>query len=62
MLELHHQHTGDQLTVTLGQYCTTISLVEIVIGTSKWHCIYDDAVAYGRELFDRTLHEEQMIR
>ncbi len=46
--------------MTLGEHSTSIPLAEIVPGASNWQRIYDDAVAYGRDLFDQTFRDEQM--
>ena len=58
MLELHLQRTGDQLTVALGEHSVEIPLAELVSSASNWQRIYDDAVTYGRELFDQTFRDE----
>jgi tetratricopeptide (TPR) repeat protein len=60
MLELCLQRTGDHLTVALGEHSATFPLAEIVPGASNWQRIYDDAVAYGRDLFDHTFRDEPM--
>ena len=60
MPELHAQRTDNILSVTLGEYGATIPLAEIVPGASTWQRIYDDAVSYGRDLFDHTFHDEHM--
>src|SRR6266702_7045688 len=60
MLELHLQRTGDQLMITLGEHSAVIPLAELVSSASNWQRIYDDAIAYGRDLFDRTFHDEHM--
>ena len=54
MPELHVRRTGNTLTVTLCERSCSIPLAEIVSGASTRQCIYDDAVAYGRDLFDHT--------
>jgi len=46
--------------VTIGEHSSSIPLAEIVPGASTCQRIYDDAVAYGRDLFDHTFREEQM--
>jgi hypothetical protein len=38
--------------VTLGEHSATIPLAEVVPGASNWQRIYDDAVAYGRDLYN----------
>ena len=60
MLELHLQRTGDQLTVALGEHSVEIPLTELVSSVSNWQRIYDDAVTYGRELFDQAFPDESM--
>ncbi len=60
MLELHLQRSGDQLTVALGEHSVEIPLTELVFTASNWQRIYDDAVTYGRDLFDQTFRDEQM--
>jgi hypothetical protein len=46
--------------VTIGEHSSSIPLAEIVPGASTLQRIYDDAVAYGRDLFDHTFCDEQM--
>ena len=60
MQELHLRGTGNTLTVTIGEHSVSIPQAEIVPGASTWQRINDDAVAYGRDLFDHTFCEEQM--
>jgi hypothetical protein len=60
MLELHLHHTGNQLAVALGEHRIAIPLAELVSSASNWQRIYDDAITYGRELFDQTFCEESM--
>jgi hypothetical protein len=58
--ELHLHRTGNTLTVTLGEHSALVPLVEVVTGASNWQRIYDDAVAYGRDLFNQTFRDEHM--
>jgi hypothetical protein len=60
MLELHFQRTGDQVTVRLGEQTASVPIVDMIPDTSTWQRIYDDAGAYGRQLFDHTFCDEQM--
>src|SRR5947199_5631308 len=60
MLELFLQRSGDQVTVALGEQSVAIPLAELVSNAFNWQRIYDDAVAYGRELFEQTFREESM--
>ena len=57
---MHLQRAGDQLTVTLGEQTVSVPITDMIPDASTWQRIYDDAVAYGRELFDRTFRDEQM--
>jgi len=59
MPELMLQRTGATLIVTLGEYTASIPLGDVVPDASTWQRIYDDAPAYGRNLFDRTFPDEQ---
>src|SRR5437588_13020923 len=60
MLELDLQRTDDQLMITLGEQSVAIPLVELVSNAFNWQRVYDDTVAYGRELFEQTFRDEQM--
>lgn len=60
MPELHLQRTDDTLTIKLGEHSASIPLADIVPNTSTWQHIYDDAAAYGRELFEKTFRNEQV--
>ena len=60
MLELHLQRSGSTLDVILGEYKSSFSLTDVALNATTWEDIYDDAVAYGRELFDKTFRDEQI--
>lgn len=60
MPELHLQRTDSILTVTLGEQSASIPFADVVPNASTWQHIYDDAAAYGRDLFDKTYRYEQM--
>src|SRR5207245_10808802 len=51
---------GDQLTVALDEHSVEIPLAELVSNASNWQRIYDDAVTYGRDLFDQTFRDEHI--
>jgi len=60
MLELHLQRTDDTLTVMFGEKSTSLPLADIALNATTWERIYEDAAAYGRELFDKTFRDEQL--
>jgi CHAT domain len=60
MLELRLQRRGDMLDVQLGAYTATLPLLDVAVNEMTWQRIFEDAVAYGRDLFDRTFRTEQV--
>src|SRR5260221_13710793 len=60
MLELHLQRTGDLLTFTLGEKSTSVSFADVAPTVKTWERIYEDAIAYGRKLFEQTFRDEQL--
>src|SRR5437868_6945992 len=60
MPELQLQRSDELLTITLGDNITSIPLADVAPNEDIWQRIYDDAVAYGRDLFDKTFRNEQM--
>jgi tetratricopeptide (TPR) repeat protein len=60
MPELHLQRSGSMLDVILGEYKSSFPLTDVAQKVTTWEDIYDDAVAYGRDLFDKTFRDEQV--
>ncbi len=60
MLELVLQRAENTLTVTLGEYTGPIPLIDIAPHANLWQQIYEDAITYGRNLFDKTFRDEQI--
>src|SRR2546426_714904 len=60
MLELHLQHNGSMLDVIFGEYKSSFPLADVAQNATTWEDIYDNAVAYGRDLFDKTFRDEQV--
>ena len=58
MPELQLQLSDDSLAVTLGEYTTSVPFAEIRPKKTTWRHIYEDAPAYGRELFEKTFRDE----
>ena len=57
MPELHLRRIGELLTVTLGENTTPIPFTDIAPDEEMWQRIYEDASAYGRELFGRAFRK-----
>jgi len=47
--------------VTIGEHSSSIPLAEVVTGASTWQRIYDDAVAYGLDLFANLPANERLF-
>src|SRR5438045_2031915 len=60
MLELRLQRVGTTLTVILGEYADTIPFASVAMHDKTWRCIYDDAITYGKELFERTFRQDDL--
>src|SRR6266487_5111186 len=60
MPELHLQRSGSTLEVILGERQSSFPLTDVALSATTWEHIYDDAAAYGRELFDKTFRDEQL--
>jgi hypothetical protein len=60
MPELQLQRVGDALTITLGENIASIPFADVAPVEEMWGRIYDEAVIYGRDLFDKTFRDEQM--
>jgi len=60
MPELHLRRSGSTLDVILGEHRSSLLLADVALNATTWEDIYDDAVAYGRDLFDKTFRDEQM--
>src|SRR5207248_5950492 len=60
MPELHLQRTGNELTITLGEQSTTLPFADVALRSETWESIYEDATAYGRDLFEKTFRDEQL--
>src|SRR2546423_7022710 len=60
MPELQLQLSDDSLAVSLGEYTTSAPFAEIMPKKTTWRHIYEDAPAYGRELFEKTFRDEGM--
>lgn len=60
MPELQLQRVGDALAITLDESITYIPLTDVAPVEEMWRHIYDDAVVYGRDLFDKTFRDEQI--
>src|SRR5438874_3852537 len=54
MPELHLQRTDDILTIRLGEQSASVPWTNIAPDASTGQRIYDDAMAYGKELFEKT--------
>src|SRR5947209_4295851 len=60
MPELHLQRADDVLTITLGEQSTTLPFADVALHIETWKSIYQDAAAYGSDLFKKTFRDEQM--
>ena len=60
MRELLLQRRENTLAVTLGEYTGSLPLSDIAPHANTWQQVYDDAVAYGRDLFENTFRHEQI--
>lgn len=60
MLELHLQRTDDLLTITLGEKSASVSFADVAPTVKTWERIYEDATAYGRNLFEQTFRDDQL--
>src|SRR5438270_4694774 len=54
MPELHLQRTDDILTIRLGEQSASVPWTNIAPDAATGQRIYDDAIAYGKELFEKT--------
>src|SRR3989440_1206538 len=54
MPELHLQRTDDILTIRLGEQSAPVSWSDVAPDATTGQRIYDDAIAYGKELFEKT--------
>ncbi len=60
MTELHFQRAGNSLMLRLGDEQAFIPFASVELNKATKQRIYDDAAAYGRELFDKAFHNEQL--
>jgi tetratricopeptide (TPR) repeat protein len=60
MPELLLQRNGDMIDVIFGEHRASIPLADVALNEEKIKRIYEDAVAYGRDLFNQTFRDEQM--
>src|SRR5438046_2399993 len=60
MPELHLQRTDATLKVTFGEHSDAIPFADVAVNAQTWRHIYDDAITYGKELFKKTFHQENM--
>ncbi len=60
MPELRLQRNGDMIDVVFGEHRASVPLADVALTEEKIKRIYEDAVAYGCELFKRTFNEESM--
>src|SRR5437868_15440045 len=54
MPELAMQRTGDALEVTFGEHRGSVLWTAVAPDATMGQRIYDDAIAYGKELFEKT--------
>src|SRR5947209_9937791 len=54
MPELHLQRTDDILTIRLGEQSAPVSWSDVAPDATTGQRIYDDAMAYAKELFEKT--------
>src|SRR5207248_8625843 len=54
MPELHLQRTDDILTIRLSEQSAPISWTAVAPDATTGRRIYDDAIAYGKDLFEKT--------
>src|SRR5712691_2445356 len=54
MAELAMQRTGDAFEVTFGEHHASVPWSDVVPDATTGQRIYDDAMAYGKELFEKT--------
>src|SRR3989440_12992211 len=54
MPELVLQRTADTLEVTLGEHRATVPWTSVAPDATRGQRIYDDAIAYGKDLFKKT--------
>src|SRR6266516_789051 len=60
MLELYLHRSESTLDVMLGEHKSTFPLADVALNATTWERIYDEAVTYGRDLFDKTFRDEQL--
>jgi tetratricopeptide (TPR) repeat protein len=60
MPEMHLQRTDDTLTVTFGEKSTSLPLADVALNATTWERIYEDAAAYGKDLFEKTFRDEAL--
>src|SRR6266516_4112227 len=60
MPELAMQRTGDTLEVTFGEHHAPVPWTAVAPDASTGQSIYDDAIAYGKELFEKTFPAESL--
>src|SRR5947209_13161670 len=54
MPELHLQRTDDILTIRLGEQSAPVSWSDVAPDAAMGQRIYDDAIVYGKDLFEKT--------
>src|SRR5205807_2444668 len=54
MPELALQRTGDTLEVTFGEHRGSVPWTAVAPDATTGQRIYDDAIVYGKELFEKT--------
>ena len=54
MPELHLQRTDDILTIRLGEQSASVPWAAVAPDATTGQRIYDDATAYGKDLFEKT--------
>ncbi len=54
MTELHLQRTEDTLEVTFGEHSASVSWADVAPNATTGQSIYDDAISYGKNLFEKT--------
>src|SRR6266849_5454845 len=60
MPELHLRSTGELLTIALGESITSIPFADVAFNEAKAEHIHEDAIAYGRDLYEKTFRNEQI--
>jgi tetratricopeptide (TPR) repeat protein len=60
MPQLHLQRAENTLTIQLGEHSSSVPLGPLLPTAHLWQHIYEDAAAYGRNLFSQTFTEQTM--